>query len=65
MRILPRTRVNREFVRLMVIMEVDGQFPNEVPVFMHNEWGEEIEKTIRVVYHNPPPKCENCKLFEH
>lgn len=57
--------VNREAARLLVLMEANGEFLEEVPIFMTNDDDMEMEESIKVVYWNPPPRCVKCCAFGH
>lgn len=56
---------NREAAKILVMMEANRDFPNEVPIFIMNDKGEETKEVIQVVYWNPPPRCERCLAFGH
>lgn len=57
--------VNHEVARILVMMEANGKFPEEVLVFMTNNEGEEIEELVKILYWNPPPRCNRCVAFGH
>lgn len=49
--------INREAARILVMMEANRDFSDEVSVFMTNDEGEEMEEVVQIVYRNPPPRC--------
>lgn len=48
---------------MLVIVEADGEFLEEVPIYMYGENVKDTEETVEVVYHNPLVKYDQCKTF--
>lgn len=56
---------NHEATWILVMMEANGEFSDEVPIFMKNDEGEKMDEITKVVYWNPPSRCARCMAFGH
>lgn len=51
--------------KILVIMEANGEFPTEVPIYMQGESGNETEGQIKIIYLKPSLVYTQCKGFRH